>query len=156
MSLQCPSKNEPKNGKFADVRGTLHKSTKHKEKPANPDISRVYELLRSGAGGRTRTGTVSPPVDFESTTSANSITPAFFTVYSGCPNRKQSFRNSARILYNIHLKNASPFLQKIIFSAYFYVRKALKNEKALRNNQILSCSITLCRKYGRRHHPNQE
>jgi hypothetical protein len=30
----------------------------------------------SGAGGRTRTGTVSPPVDFESTTSANSITPA--------------------------------------------------------------------------------
>ena len=29
-----------------------------------------------GAGGRTRTGTVSPPVDFESTTSANSITPA--------------------------------------------------------------------------------
>ena len=33
-------------------------------------------LLRRGAGGRTRTGTVSPPVDFESTTSANSITPA--------------------------------------------------------------------------------
>lgn len=30
-----------------------------------------------GAGGRTRTGTVSPPVDFESTTSANSITPAY-------------------------------------------------------------------------------
>ena len=29
-----------------------------------------------GAGGRTRTGTVSPPVDFESTTSANSIPPA--------------------------------------------------------------------------------
>ena len=34
-------------------------------------------LLRRGAGGRTRTGTVSPPVDFESTTSANSITPAY-------------------------------------------------------------------------------
>ena len=32
-----------------------------------------------GAGGRTRTGTVSPPVDFESTTSANSITPANLT-----------------------------------------------------------------------------
>ena len=31
-----------------------------------------------GAGGRTRTGTVSLPVDFESTTSANSITPANF------------------------------------------------------------------------------
>ena len=32
--------------------------------------------IQTGAGGRTRTGTVSPPVDFESTTSANSITPA--------------------------------------------------------------------------------
>ena len=31
---------------------------------------------RYGAGGRTRTGTLSPAVDFESTTSANSITPA--------------------------------------------------------------------------------
>ena len=29
-----------------------------------------------GADARTRTGTVFPPVDFESTTSANSITPA--------------------------------------------------------------------------------
>ena len=29
-----------------------------------------------GAGGRTRTGTVSLPMDFESITSANSITPA--------------------------------------------------------------------------------
>ena len=29
-----------------------------------------------GAGGRTRTGTMSPSVDFESTTSTNSITPA--------------------------------------------------------------------------------
>ncbi len=29
-----------------------------------------------GAGDRTRTGTLSPAVDFESTTSTNSITPA--------------------------------------------------------------------------------
>ena len=65
MSLQCPSKNQPENGKFADVRGTLHKSAEHKEKPANPDKSRAYELLGSGAGGRTRTGTVSLPTDFE-------------------------------------------------------------------------------------------
>ena len=36
-----------------------------------------------GAGDRTRTGTLSPAVDFESTTSTNSITPAgvFFVVY---------------------------------------------------------------------------
>ncbi len=36
-----------------------------------------------GAGGRTRTGTMSPSVDFESTTSTNSITPAVTrTVYT--------------------------------------------------------------------------
>ena len=35
-----------------------------------------------GAGGRTRTGTVSLPVDFESTTSANSITPAWWKFQS--------------------------------------------------------------------------
>ena len=34
-------------------------------------------LLFFGAGDRTRTGTLSPAVDFESTTSTNSITPAW-------------------------------------------------------------------------------
>ena len=34
---------------------------------------------RYGAGDRTRTGTLSPAVDFESTTSTNSITPAWLT-----------------------------------------------------------------------------
>ena len=43
-----------------------------KEKSPNANCVQT----QSGAGGRTRTGTVSPPVDFESTTSANSITPA--------------------------------------------------------------------------------
>ena len=44
-------------------------------------IHKVKSLMntRYGAGGRTRTGTVSLPVDFESTTSANSITPANVT-----------------------------------------------------------------------------
>ena len=37
--------------------------------PRNP-------VIPSGAGDRTRTGTLSPAVDFESTTSTNSITPA--------------------------------------------------------------------------------
>lgn len=81
MSLQCPSKNQPENGKFTDVRGTLHKSAKHKEKPANPDISRVYELLRSGAGGGTRTHTPLRITDFESVSSANSDTPANQQIY---------------------------------------------------------------------------
>lgn len=45
---------------------------------ANPDGSYTVNIgvHIHGAGGRTRTGTVSLPVDFESTTSANSITPA--------------------------------------------------------------------------------
>ena len=43
-----------------------------------------------GAGDRTRTGTLSPAVDFESTTSTNSITPA-----------------GAKIVYYIFLKIAS-------------------------------------------------
>jgi hypothetical protein len=38
--------------------------------------TQVASQGQPGAGGRTRTGTVSLPVDFESTTSANSITPA--------------------------------------------------------------------------------
>ena len=35
-----------------------------------------YKDFEVGAGDRTRTGTLSPAVDFESTTSTNSITPA--------------------------------------------------------------------------------
>ena len=45
----------------------------------NPNIlpsGNRFGFLDIGAGGRTRTGTLSPAVDFESTTSANSITPA--------------------------------------------------------------------------------
>ena len=49
-----------------------------------------------GAGGRTRTGTVSLPVDFESTTSANSITPAQSTI----------------LLYTIHTQMSSIFGKK--------------------------------------------
>ena len=76
MSLQCPSKNQPENGKYADARGTLQRKAEHKEKPASPDISRGYELLKSSAGGGTRTHTMSPSTDFESASSANSNTPA--------------------------------------------------------------------------------
>ena len=37
------------------------------------------QVLFSGAGDRGRTGTISLPLDFESSTSANSITPANIT-----------------------------------------------------------------------------
>ena len=40
---------------------------------SNAEVSSVSE---DGAGGGTRTHTVSPPADFESATSTNSITPA--------------------------------------------------------------------------------
>ena len=45
----------------------------------------------NGAGGRTRTGTVSLPVDFESTTSANSITPAQRCYYTRLLKELQDF-----------------------------------------------------------------
>ena len=47
-----------------------------------------WDTADFGAGGRTRTGTLSPAVDFESTTSTNSITPAgcvFFRTAIICP-----------------------------------------------------------------------
>ena len=40
----------------------------------------IQSLLRRGAGGGTRTRTVSPPTDFESVTSTNSITPACWDI----------------------------------------------------------------------------
>ena len=42
----------------------------------NPIVNVSFTMGFIGAGGRTRTGTLSPAVDFESTTSTNSITPA--------------------------------------------------------------------------------
>ena len=49
--------------------------------------SDIQRSFLSGAGGRTRTGTPSLAVDFESTTSTNSITPA----YCGQPDPKHVF-----------------------------------------------------------------
>ena len=48
---------------------------------------------RYGAGDRTRTGTLSPAVDFESTTSTNSITPAGYSniIHHTHKNSKQNF-----------------------------------------------------------------
>jgi hypothetical protein len=40
----------------------------------------ILSFTGIGAGDRTRTGTLSPAVDFESTTSTNSITPAWNSV----------------------------------------------------------------------------
>ena len=58
-------------------------------KEASPQGGDLYRKGRfcAGAGGRTRTGTPSLAVDFESTTSTNSITPA----YCGQPDPKHVF-----------------------------------------------------------------
>ena len=46
------------------------------EKKTIDDTHCIIDGQFYGAGDRTRTGTLSPAVDFESTTSTNSITPA--------------------------------------------------------------------------------
>ena len=54
----------------------------HGRKEETPDASNaeVSSVSVDGAGGGTRTHTVSPPADFESATSTNSITPAGATI----------------------------------------------------------------------------
>ena len=80
-------------------------SGKRAKNNAEPKMNRVQR--HAGAGGRTRTGTPSLAVDFESTTSANSITPArtrskavfdYIAESPGLSSRKRAF-HSARF-YN--------------------------------------------------------
>ena len=76
-----------------------------------PCFSNVAMNIQTGAGGRTRTGTVSLPVDFESTTSANSITPA----YSG----------ATESLYPVQAKKSTLFLPNHIGNGIFEDIKSL-------------------------------
>lgn len=78
MSLQCPSENQPANGKFVDVRGTYIRIRSIK-KARKPSYTKGLRAIRCGAGGGGRTRTVLPPRDFESRTSASSITPACYS-----------------------------------------------------------------------------
>ena len=52
-----------------------NEETKTKSLDYSQEASKI-KAFQLGAGGRGRTGTVSLPLDFESSTSANSITPA--------------------------------------------------------------------------------
>ena len=57
------------------------------KKITNPNVSPIgkrFGFECFGAGDRTRTGTLSPAVDFESTTSTNSITPAGVITLNCC------------------------------------------------------------------------
>ena len=53
-----------------------HKAFLIRQTPLFDKTVRKAGFIQFGAGDRTRTGTLSPAVDFESTTSTNSITPA--------------------------------------------------------------------------------
>ena len=118
MSLQ----NSPKTG------GTSRKNTMslqiarstagNKKSPKMPENQALSSLLRSGAGGGTRTHTMSPSTDFESVTSANSITPAFIfsKSYSRCPVREIGGTSWRDIKNQIHIK-LSKTLDKSRFSS---------------------------------------
>ena len=80
MSLQCPSENQPENGKFADERGTYIREYRAWRKARKPSYIKGLRAIRCGAGDGGRTHTVLPPTDFESVSSANSNTPADLVV----------------------------------------------------------------------------
>ncbi len=73
------------------------------------------QVLFTGAGGRTRTGTVSLPVDFESTTSANSITPAKFGGEMGI--RTPDTAETVYMISN-HAPSASSDISPLLNSAF--------------------------------------
>ena len=85
-----------------DVFRNPHRQKVYLKPKQKKRTSRFLSTLRFlfGAAGRSRTGTVSLPADFESATSANSITAA----------------NVTMILYNNQNKKSSLFL---FFSKYF-------------------------------------
>ena len=69
----------------------------------------------SGAGGGTRTHTMSPSTDFESVTSANSITPAYQLFYYSAPSGK----NQEKVL---HIVSKGSYLQIVnLNSGQYYV-----------------------------------
>ena len=71
-------------------------------------------MLLVGAGGGGRTRTVSLPLDFESSTSANSITPALPVYYSILHSRNQG------VLQKNLLKNSGKSLDTAMLLWYHY------------------------------------
>ena len=79
-------------------------------------------LFVFGAGGRGRTDTVSLPLDFESSTSANSITPAYHKWYYIIIYKQKSIaflKNIKKdILKNSNFKNSIPFIIILWYNIY--------------------------------------
>ena len=78
-------------------------------------IDNVYAIKQSGAGGGTRTHTMSPSTDFESVTSANSITPAYILL---------SLRITDILYHNFSQKSSTPENFLGGFSCFFLAYSA--------------------------------
>ena len=96
-----------------------------------------------GAGGRARTGTVSLPVDFESTTSTNSITPAWEcgTLYSIIQSPEKCKHNFSGTLSGTGGNPASgqnPYFSRI--TGQFPSSRALRTCSAAAWGVSLTCS----------------
>ena len=99
--------------------------------------------LSFGAGGRARTGTVSLPVDFESTTSTNSITPAWEcgTLYSIIQSPEKCKHNFSGTLSGTGGNPASgqnPYFSRI--TGQFPSSRALRTCSAAAWGVSLTCS----------------
>ena len=82
-----------------------------------------------GAGGGTRTHTMSPSTDFESVTSANSITPAYILL---------SLRITDTLYHNFSQKSSTPedFLggfSQFLLSGLYSMRSAIPQSRASQN-----------------------
>lgn len=88
LSLNQASAQAFERGLWRELRRELQKKKGemdafHGRKEETPDASNAKgsSVSEDGAGGGTRTHTVSLPTDFESVTSTNSITPAYLIKY---------------------------------------------------------------------------
>ena len=85
------------------------------KKQVSSQLLKCCKNTRHGAGGGTRTHTVLLPTDFESVTSANSITPAYQLFYYSVPSGK----NQEKVL---HIVSKGSYLQIVnLNSGQYYV-----------------------------------
>ncbi len=91
-----------------------------KSLPSAGFLSASFLSMQVGAGGGGRTRTVSLPLDFESSTSANSITPAFIfsKSCSRCPDREIGGTSWRDIKNQIHIE-----LSKVLANQGFSARR---------------------------------
>ena len=72
----CKGEHGENGREHGENRGKKIRISAEKKKTLDASNAEVSSVSEDGAGGGTRTHTESPPADFESATSTNSITPA--------------------------------------------------------------------------------